>query len=139
MGLRRRAREAALKILYQIEMSGYNPEECMDSYWSTLGDSQEIREFTNFLVRGVSDFLTSIDEKIKKSSINWRIDRIHKVDLSILRLAVFEMFYTQETPYRVVINEAIELAKKYGTDNSPSFINGILNNIAQTLVNNEES
>jgi len=137
MGLRRRAREAALKILYQIEMSGYSSEECIDSYWNTLGDSQDIKEFTNFLVRGVNDFLASIDEKISQNSINWKIDRMHKVDLSILRLAVFEMFYTTDTPYKVVINEAIELAKKYGTDSSPAFVNGILNKIAQTLINDE--
>lgn len=138
MGLRRKAREAALKILYQIEMSGYNLEECIDSYWNTLGDNQDIKEFTNFLVRGVYSFLTSIDEKINQSSINWKIERMHKVDLSILRLAVFEMFYTNDTPYKVVINEAIELAKKYGTENSSSFVNGVLNKIAETLIKHEK-
>lgn len=138
MGLRRKAREAALKILYQIEMSGYNSEECIDSYWNTLGDNQDIKEFTNFLVRGVYGFLSSIDEKINQSSINWKIERMHKVDLSILRLAVFEMFYTNDTPYKVVINEAIELAKKYGTENSSSFVNGVLNKIAETLIKHEK-
>lgn len=138
MGLRRKAREAALKILYQIEMSGYDSEECIDSYWNTLGDNQDIKEFTNFLVRGVYSFLSAIDEKINETSINWKIDRMHKVDLSILRLAVFEMFYTNDTPYKVAINEAIELAKKYGTDNSPSFVNGVLNKMAEPLMNNEK-
>ncbi|MCX7770471.1 MAG: transcription antitermination factor NusB [Proteobacteria bacterium] len=138
MGLRRRAREAALKILYQIEMSGYSAEECIDSYWNTLGDNQDIKDFTNFLVRGVNSFLSTIDDKINKTSVNWKIDRMHKVDLSILRLAVFEMFYTTETPYKVIINEAVELAKKYGTDNSPSFINGILDKIAEQYKKNEK-
>jgi N utilization substance protein B len=133
MGLRRRAREAALKILYQIEMSGYPFEECIETYWNNLGENQDVKEFSTFLVRGIHRFLSEIDEKIKKTAKNWSIERMHKVDLSILRMAIFEIFYTNETPYKVVINEAIELAKKYGTDDSYAFINAILDKLSKSL------
>jgi len=137
MGLRRRAREAALKILYQIEMSGYTSEECIETYWNDLEENQDIKEFSSFLVRGVHSLLPEIDEKIKKTAKNWLLERMHKVDLSILRMAIFEMFYTNETPYKVVINEAIELAKKYGTDESHAFVNGILDKLSKTLKKKE--
>jgi N utilization substance protein B len=133
MGLRRRAREAALKILYQIEMSGYPFEECIETYWNNLGENQDVKEFSTFLVRGIHRFLSEIDEKIKETAKNWSIERMHKVDLSILRMAIFEIFYTNETPYKVVINEAIELAKKYGTDDSYAFINAILDKLSKSL------
>lgn len=133
MGLRRRAREAALKMLYQIQMSGYSSEECIESYWNTLGENQDIKDFSTYLVRGVCNLLPEIDKKIESAVKNWKLERIHKVDLSILRIAIFEMFYTTEIPYKVAINEAIELAKKYGTERSPAFINGILNKLAEKL------
>lgn len=133
MGFRRRSREAALKIIYQKEMTGYETEDCIKSYWEDLGEKEEIKDFCNFLVRGVFNMLPAIDEKIRNTASNWKIERMHKVDLSILRMAVFEMFYTSDTPYKVIINEAIELAKKYGTENSSAFVNGILNKLAQEV------
>lgn len=133
MGVRRKAREAALKMLYQREMSGYDIEECIKLYWSNLNDVEEIREFANFLVRGVCQNLDKIDEKIKATSTNWSINRMHKVDLCILRMALFEMLFCPDIPLKVSINEAIELAKKFSNDEAKSFINGILGKVALEL------
>lgn len=133
MGLRRRSRESALKIIYQREMSGYDIEECIKLYWENLSDVEEIREFANYLSRGVISNLDKIDALISSISSNWSINRMHKVDLCILRLAVFEMIYCLDIPFKVTINEAIELAKKFSSDDAKSFVNGILGKIANDL------
>lgn len=133
MGIRRRSREAALKMIYQREMTGYDIEECIKLYWENLGDIDDVKEFSNFLARGVVTNLDKIDTFISKFSNNWTIDRMHKVDLSILRLAVFEMLFCQDIPLKVSINEAIELAKKFSSDNAKSFVNGLLGKIAEDL------
>lgn len=133
MGLRRRAREAAIKIIYQVEMSGYAPDECIKTYWENNNEGEDIREFANFLARGVLVHLKDIDENIERISSNWPVKRMHKVDLNILRLAVFEMFYTTGIPNKVTINEAIELAKKFGTEESKTFVNGILGKLLEEI------
>lgn len=133
MGLRRRGREAALKIIYQREMSGYDIEECIKLYWENLSDAEEIKEFSNYLARGVVNNLDKIDNKISLISSNWSISRMHKVDLCILRLAIFEMLFCFDIPLKVTINEAIELAKKFSSDDARSFVNGILGKIADDL------
>jgi N utilization substance protein B len=133
MGLRRRSREAAIKIIYQVEMSGYPPEDCLKMYWENNNEGEGIKEFANFLVRGVFAHLDDIDQKVGKISSNWPIKRMHKVDLNILRLAVFEMYYTQGIPHKVSINEAIELAKKFGTEESKTFVNGILGRLFDNI------
>lgn len=133
MGLRRRSREAALKILYQKEMSGYDVEECLKLYWENLTDTKEIIDFCSYLVRGVVNNLSKIDERISTVSNNWAIDRMHKVDLCILRIAVFEMFFSLDIPLKVCINEAIELSKKFSTEEARGFVNGILGKIAEDL------
>jgi len=133
MGLRRRSREAAIKIIYQREMSGYDIEECIKLYWENLSDVEDIKEFANYLARGVMANLDKIDALISSVSNNWAINRMHKVDLSILRLAVFEMLFSSDIPLTVSINEAIELAKKFSSDDAKSFVNGILAKIASDL------
>jgi len=133
MGLRRRSREAAIKIIYQREMSGYDIEECIKLYWENLSDVEDIKEFANYLARGVMANLDKIDALISSVSNNWAINRMHKVDLSILRLAVFEMLFSSDIPLTVSINEAIELAKKFSSDDAKGFVNGILAKIASDL------
>lgn len=132
---RRRARENAIKILYQIEMSGYSPEDCIKMFWeSHTEEKDDIKNYSNYIVRGVISNLTDMDEKIQSLSENWRLERMHKVDKAILRLGAFELLFSQDVPYRVAIDEAIELAKKFGTDDSKAFINGILDKFFQKYV-----
>ncbi len=133
MGLRRRSREAALKIIYQREMSGYDIEDCIRLYWENLSDAEDIKEFCNYLVRGVVNNLDKIDNVINSVSHNWPINRMHKVDLCILRLAVFEMLFASEIPLSVSINEAVELAKKFSSDDSKGFVNGILGRVSDEI------
>lgn len=133
MGLRRKSREAALKIIYQREMSGYDIEECIKLYWENLNDIEEIKEFGNYLARGVLANLDKIDSVIASVSTNWSLNRMHKVDLCILRLAVFEMLFCMDIPLNVSINEAIELAKKFSSDDAKSFVNGLLARVADDL------
>ncbi len=124
---RRLARENAVKMLYQIEMSGYKPEDCINVYWDAeREDKEEVKSYSNYIVRGVIANIDEIDDKIEKLSKSWALDRMHKVDKAILRLAAYELLYSKDVPYKVAINEAIELAKKFGTDDSKAFINGIL-------------
>lgn len=133
MGPRRKAREAAVKMLYQVEMTGYDVEDCIAGYWSNLGatDDDELVAFANMLVRGVAAHRDEIDGSITRMAKNWSIDRINKVDLCILRLAIFELLHAGDIPERVTINEAVELAKKFGTENTPSFVNGIVDAVAR--------
>jgi len=93
--------------------------------------AKEIRDFANILVRGVSEKRDDIDHEIEASSKNWRLSRMATVDRNILRVAVYELMYLSDVPKRVSINEAIELGKKYGSEDSGSFINGVLDKISQ--------
>ncbi len=87
---------------------------------------QEVKKFAEHLVKGVCDNLDQIDEKIAHHSTHWKLDRMTRIDRSLLRLAAFEMFWCEDIPGKVAINEAIELGKKYGTEESSSFLNGVL-------------
>ncbi len=136
---RRLARENAVKILYQIEMSGYSPEDCINVYWeSEKEEKDDVKSYSNHIVRGVISNLTDIDLKIQKLSKNWALDRMHKVDKAILRLAAYELLYSADVPYKVAINEAVELAKKFGTEDSKAFINGILDRFYQSYVQKKQ-
>jgi N utilization substance protein B len=91
------------------------------------------QDFSNVLVEGVVRRLEEVDEMIRKASLNWRIDRMATVDRNILRLATFELMEVTDTPMKVVLNEAIELSKRYGSEDSSAFVNGVLDKIGSTL------
>jgi N utilization substance protein B len=91
------------------------------------------QDFSNVLVEGVVRRLEEVDELIRKASLNWRIDRMATVDRNILRLATFELMEVTDTPMKVVLNEAIELSKRYGSEDSSAFVNGVLDKIGSTL------
>lgn len=129
---RRGSRELALQILFQREfMSQATPEELLNLYKQHLSLGGEMVEYTQSLVNAVITFQEKIDLLIQKYSLNWNIKRLSLVDLNILRLAVCEMVYLQEeaVPPKSVINEAIEIAKKYSSQEAPGFVNGILDQI----------
>lgn len=133
MGSRRKGRELALQILYQIEMQQGEPKSALALLWRREEVSPEIREFTTQLVEGTYRNLKEIDQLIEKHSTRWKLGRMAVVDRNILRLAVYELAYLHEIPTSVVLNEAIEMGKKFGTEQSSAFINGVLDNIAKEI------
>lgn len=126
MGTRRKAREVALQVLFQIDVSQVDVDEAVELFWTNFEAPENVREFSTYLIKGTHSQLNEIDELIKSCSENWSLDRMSKVDKNILRLAVFELVYCDDIPPKVTLNEAIDLGKYYGSENSGSFINGIL-------------
>ena len=123
----------ALQVLYQIDISCENGRSALDIFWESFKVPGESREFSERLVVGVSNHKEDIDSIIEKYSKNWSLKRMPKVDRNILRLAVFELFYCLDIPMKVAINEAIDLGKKFGSEKSGSFINGILDSVSEDI------
>lgn len=138
MGVRREGRELALQLLYALELNPIEVQEMLRlSREISRASAEEVREFAEELVAGVVANRDAIDNIIVDKSKNWAISRMARVDLNILRLAVFELLFLSEIPRNVTINEAIEVAKKFGTEESASFINGMLDEIATTNTEKE--
>ena len=136
MGTRRTARERALQALYQLEMTGAKPSEALESAWaaaSTERPDPEAEQFARSLVEGVWSHLDEIDAVIQTHSHHWRVERMTRIDRNVLRLGIFELKYLLEIPGKVSINEAVELGKRFGTEESSAFINGLLDRIASSL------
>jgi N utilization substance protein B len=134
MGTRRRARECALQLLYMWEFHRTLEHPGLAVFWEDRPTEENAtREFAMTLVEGVVGRLEEVDELIRKASLNWRIDRMATVDRNILRLATFELMDVPETPLKVVLNEAIELSKRYGSEDSSAFVNGVLDKVGGTL------
>jgi transcription antitermination protein NusB len=133
MGLRRKGRELALQALYQQEITGEASERALRLFWENFDTSDQVKEFALHLARGVMERRHEIDALIARASENWRLERLSKVDLSILRLATFELLATPEVPANVVINEAIEIARRFGAGESTEFVNGVLDQVADDL------
>lgn len=133
MGARRKGREAALQMLYGMDVTGRSAEDAIRAYWTHLGTSTEGEDFANVLVRGVETSREAIDDKIREVSHHWRLERMTQVDRNILRMATFELMKLPDVPRRVTLNEAIELAKRFGTEGSAGFVNGVLDRIASDL------
>ena len=133
MGERRQGREFALQMLYQIDMGGGKEKETFSTFWEGKKASPEAKTFAEELVSGTLDHLESIDSVLRQGLEHWRLPRIAAVDRSVLRLAVFEFLNQPQTPPVVVIDEAIELAKRFGGDESGLFVNGVLDGIRKQL------
>jgi len=129
MGLRRKGRECALQLLYQVDLSPTEPGVIEELYWRLHPKPKEIRSYATTLFKGTTKHTKEIDEIIQKFSKHWRIERMAAIDRNILRIAVYEFLYETETPTTVVINEALEIARKFSTEESTQFINGILDAI----------
>ena len=139
MGKRRRSREVAIKVLFHLEFSGDSPSAAFDLICNSFGFSEDVKPFAQGLVLGVYDRLKELDTIISETSTNWRLERIAKVDRCILRLAAFELLYRNDIPPKVSINEAVDLAKKFGSEESGGFINGILDKIYNTVMSSDKS
>ncbi|MGZ3405272.1 MAG: transcription antitermination factor NusB [Polyangia bacterium] len=145
MGTRRRAREFALQILYQLDVQEQlSDEQAIGMFWRSFAataeaegalaaDLGEIQPFAEKLVRGVREHLAEIDGQIQNASKNWRLERMARVDRNLLRLALYELKFVDDVPAKVAINEAIEIAKRYGTSESSAFVNGILDRCREEL------
>ena len=129
MGERRLSREVSLKVLFQVDLVHTNIEETLKNTFENDKYSDEVKEFALTLVKGVMSNLAEIDKVIKNYTNNWSLERITNIDRSILRIAIYEILYLPNIPKSVSINEAVELAKKYGTKSSFSFVNGVLGRI----------
>ena len=129
---RRKARECALQILFQLDIGKTKPTaSALKHFWSRDELDDEVKEFTEEIVKGTYKHLEKINQKIRESAKNWSLDRMAAVDRNVLRLAVYEILYRMDIPTNVTINEAIEIAKKFGTDDSGAFVNGILDSVAR--------
>lgn len=129
MGNRRKSRELAIQALFYMDMNGHFAEEKLSLFCDNFLPSSQLRPFFLNLVRGVSSTRTDIDALIERFSNNWKISRMSGVDRNIMRVAVFEMLCCKDIPCKVSINEAIDLGKKFGTEESGAFVNGILDSI----------
>lgn len=133
MGLRRKARILAFQTIYSWDMNGSSIEDLLDFNWKKEEINNDVANFARLLASGVVENIDEIDRVIKKNIRNWEFERLAKVDLAILRTSVFEILFQEDVPAGVTINEAIEIAKSFGSDESYKFINGVLDNIRRTV------
>jgi N utilization substance protein B len=135
---RRVAREAALQMMYQAEIGRASADEAIVSYWpSRVGEHdlpEPMREFANGLVRGTLARMAEIDGILAAHAQHWRVERMAVIDRIVLRLAVYELLAEPETPSKVVINEAIELARTFSGDEAVGFVNGVLDSVRKALI-----
>ncbi|MFM7096255.1 MAG: transcription antitermination factor NusB [Gemmataceae bacterium] len=129
---RSKAREVALQLLYRVDLNPSMTKEQVTDFITNRINDQASRDFALLLYQQTMRNLSGIDEMLVKSAENWRLPRMAAVDRNLLRLGVFELSHQKDTPSEVVMNESIELAKRFGTAESPSFINGILDKICST-------
>ena len=131
---RTKARERAVQALYQIDVAATDLDEALSRFWKSFEPvEREVMQVAEELVRGVARHRRELDAAIEAVSQNWRLDRMARVDRNVLRLAAFELLHRGDVPVKVVINEAIELGKKFGSESSGAFINGILDRVAGAL------
>lgn len=132
MRKRTTARECALQLLYQWDLTKAPPVESLDLFWTDRPEEPSVREFATQLVQGAIEHGAVIDEALQKYAENWELGRMAVVDRNILRLGTYELLFVDDIPAKVTINEAVELAKRFGDVDSSKFINGILDKIHKT-------
>lgn len=133
MDKRTRARELAMQALYQLDVQGAAVMKLLAQFFEENEEDQSIRKHASEWTMGAWEHLKRIDELIVGSTIKWQFSRLSPVDKSTLRLAVYQLLWCPDIPPKVVINEAIEIAKKYSTDKSPAFVNGVLDSVLRRL------
>ena len=133
MGKRSKSRELALQFLFQHDFARGTGKTSHEKFWNMLNADDHVREFADELIEGTLDELEVIDPVITKATKNWSISRMEPIDRNVLRIAVYELMFRKETPFKVVINEAVELAKKFGTPESKAFVNGVLDKVVKNL------
>jgi len=134
LGKRRKSREFALQVLYHWDITGQDASRTLVQFEDHFSPSPGIDEFAERVVLGVLEHREEIDRLIERYSENWRLDRMTPIDRNLLRMATFEFLYCDEIPPKVTLNEAIDLGKRFGSEESGSFINGILDQIQKEMV-----
>jgi N utilization substance protein B len=134
VSLRTKSREFAMQMLFQWEMSPQEPAKLQSKFWRSAKAAENTREFANRLFEGAAKDVPALDELIRKHTQNWRFERLAAIDRAILRLAMYEL-REGETPPKVVLNEAVELANKFSSDESGPFVNGVLDAFRKSLDN----
>src|SRR5437660_5379131 len=129
MGPRRKAREYALQMLFQWDITRDSIDQIVASFFEGQDEAPAVADFARQLVLGTVEHVEQIDEMIRRHAEHWRLDRMATVDRNLLRLAIYEFLYDRDTPKTVVINEAIEIARRFSAQESPQFINGVLDSI----------
>lgn len=137
-GARRKARALALQVLYEIDSAGRNPEEVITRLLADKQLSEESSVFIRELVEGVIRNRDELDGNIKQFAPAWPIEQILLIDRNILRLAIFELLFDNKAPVKVAINEAVELAKSFGSDNSARFVNGVLSSVSSLATRHQK-
>jgi N utilization substance protein B len=133
MRKRTKAREYALQILYAVDITKKDPQDCIEGFWVDSEEtSGEVKSFAGSIVAGVCENLKKIDSLISKHATNWQLDRMAVIDKNVMRLATYELLFAEDIPPKVSINEAIDLAKKFGGNDSGKFVNGVLDKINKT-------
>lgn len=130
MGARSSGREAALQMLFAVEAASGSPEQVMRDFWREFPGDAEGRPYSESLVRGVVGEKSVLDERIARASEHWRLSRMTRVDRNVLRLGTWELLHETDTPRAVILDEAVELAKRFGTEDSGAFVNGVLGRVA---------
>lgn len=133
MGARTSGREAALQMLFALEASGDPIERVVAAYWRETPGDPEGRDYADEVARGVAGELAAVDEAIRKASTNWRLERMARVDRNVLRLGAWELLRSVNVPRAVILDEAVELAKRFGSEESGAFVNGVLDRVAANL------
>lgn len=133
MGPRRAGRELAVQALYQLEVRGDEGDAEPDSFWGHFEAGEAVRAFAMRLVEGVQGDRQRIDRLIADAAEHWRVARLSKVDASVLRVAVYELIGCDDIPTRVTIDEAIEIARRFGSGESAAFVNGVLDRVAEVV------
>lgn len=133
MKKRTKARSVALQILYEVDVSGHKPGKVMAERFERLNMDDDLKRFISQIVSGVVQYKEILDEFIADFAPEWPLDQIASIDRNLLRVALWEIAVYQKTPVKVVINEAVELAKLYGSEGSPRFINGVLGGFIDNL------
>ena len=118
-------------MLFQLEASGVSPDLTIELFWRTYEDADpEGKTYADAVLRGVAENLDAIDKRVAAASQNWRLERMSRVDRNLLRLGTWELMFRSDVPRAVILDEAVELAKSFGTDESSGFVNGVLDRIA---------
>ena len=138
MGARTTAREAALQMLYAVEVSQASAKQVINDFWREHPGDAEGRPYADELVLGVTEAIEAVDGRVRAASTNWRLERMARVDRNVLRLGAWELLHRKETPRAVILDEAVELAKRYGSDDSQKFVNGVLDRVADDCGRQDE-
>ena len=133
MGARTSGRESALQMLFAMEAGGGSAERVIAAYWRETPGDPEGREYADNVLRGVAGDLDKVDEAVRKASTNWRLERMARVDRNVLRLGAWELLKSRDVPRAVILDEAVELAKRFGSEESGAFVNGVLDRVASDV------